>query len=494
MPADASIYSGLLQQPRSALDYQNEYAKADALRGQNALQQLSLRQASQADEERNSLRAFLRGGADLTSAEGIAGGYAAAPTQFGPIAKSFQDRVTSQANANQANAVAAKDTQETLMSKRAQHFSDLATVNTPEDALAWGADGVRLGIISPDKFPAAIQALQQAAQTPQGFAQWKQQAMANAMTAQEQLKQQAAAPTEVRLGNVVKMIDMNPHSATFGKEVGAAQPIGVSPDTVATQAGENARAAQSRATQLRLGGYDANGNLLDLGLGGAPAAPGAAPAKTGSAASPLAGLVDSIGTYKSPESVALGRVPPALKSQVLAAVMQKYPDYDPSTFGAKQKAARDFATGAQGNAMRSFAVAGQHLDQLDPLIAQLDNGDNHTINQLGNAIAKWNGGTPVTDFNAAKEVVGKEVIKAIVGSGGGVEERQELARQLSEANSPQQLRGVVKQYRTLMAAQHDALHAQRLGAGLPDSTMPNYGDAGTAGKAAGDGWKILGVH
>jgi len=114
------------------------------------------------------------------------------------------------------------------------------------------------------------------------------------------------------------------------------------------------------------------------------------------------------------------------------------------------------------------------LDQLGQLVDALGNGNNQTLNKIGNAVATWNGATPVTDFNAAKDVVAKEVMKAIVGGGGGVAEREELARSMSAVNSPAQLKGVITQYRNLMAAQHDALLQQRDAAGLPRSTLPTY--------------------
>jgi hypothetical protein len=53
----------------------------------------------------------------------------------------------------------------------------------------------------------------------------------------------AAKPTEVRLGNVVKLIDMNPNSLTYGKEVIPQQNMGVTPDAAST--------AQTAATRLQ---------------------------------------------------------------------------------------------------------------------------------------------------------------------------------------------------------------------------------------------------
>jgi hypothetical protein len=158
----------------------------------------------------------------------------------------------------------------------------------------------------------------------------------------------------------------------------------------------------------------------------------------------------------------------------MARVSEINPNFDATDYEAKKKAARDFTSGTQGNAMRSFAVAGQHLDQLGTLVDALDNGDISLINKVGNAYASQTGGTAPTNFAAAKDVVSKEVIKAIVGAGGGVAERAELSQLMDSAKSPAQLKGVINQYRTLMDAQHNALLQQRRAAGLSDKTLPNY--------------------
>ena len=202
------------------------------------------------------------------------------------------------------------------------------------------------------------------------------------------------------------------------------------------------------------------------------------------------------------KAIASGQLPPPTgmaltnpkNQRILARVMEINPQYDFTDVTAKRKAASDFTSGTQGNAMRSFAVSGQHLDQLGTLVDAMQNGDNQTLNKIGNTVATWNGATPVTNFNAAKDVVAKEVMKAIVGGGGGVSEREELAKSMSAANSPQQLKGVITQYRNLMAAQHDALLAQRRAAGLSDSTLPKYGDSvAPAAAPAGvpNGWSVV---
>jgi hypothetical protein len=109
-----------------------------------------------------------------------------------------------------------------------------------------------------------------------------------------------------------------------------------------------------------------------------------------------------------------------MAQNIMARVVQINPDFDPTQFATRQKAEKDFATGKQGTSVKSFNVAISHLGTLDQLADALNNGNVQLINKIGNAYATQSGGTAPTDFNAAKKIVADEIVKAIVGSGGGV--------------------------------------------------------------------------
>jgi len=501
MPVDTAIYQNLLRPPKSALEYGQEMDQADTARGQLAAQKLNLIGQQQEYDDTQKLRQlYAKPGFDPSSPDSLPSIFAISPKAGMAAQKAALDAQKTQseiglnsAHAGNFKATTAKTAQETQFEANDRHLQDLGGVSTPQDAAQWILDGVKSGVLPEAGLQPGLQRLQQMASKPQGFAQWKQETQMQGVKVGEQLKMTEPKPTEVNLGGVKKFIDTNPRSPTFGKETIPSQTMTATPGEVLSARTSRDNNAATIQKDYKVAGLDGNGNFV--GFGGdmpAPAAPGAAApgAKPAPGAappqSPLQGLVQSIGTYKAPENVALARVPPAMRSQVLAEVQKQFPDYDPSTYGSRQKAARDFSTGNQGNAMRSFAVSGQHLDQLGTLIDALGNGNNQTINKVGNLVSAWNGGTAPTNFDAAKDVVSKEVIKAIVGSGGGVGEREELAHQLSNAKSPAQLKGVVQQYRNLMGAQHEALLAQRRAAGLPDSTLPDYGGGAAPGMPGAD--------
>lgn len=146
--------------------------------------------------------------------------------------------------------------------------------------------------------------------------------------------------------------------------------------------------------------------------------------------------------------------------QTMARVMQINPNYNAADFGSQSNALKQFTSGKLGNSVRSFNVSISHLDTLSNLADALDNGNTQLINRVGNEWATQTGQAAPTDFNAAKKIVGDEIVKAIVGAGGGVSDREEAAKTINAANSPAQLRGVINTYKELMRGQLGGLQQQ----------------------------------
>jgi hypothetical protein len=145
---------------------------------------------------------------------------------------------------------------------------------------------------------------------------------------------------------------------------------------------------------------------------------------------------------------------------VMAKVAELNPAYSGKDYGTSSKAEKDFSTGKQGNSVRSFNVALSHLDTLGNLADAMGNKDTQALNKIGNYFATQTGQAAPTNFEAAKKVVADEVVKAIVGSGGGLADREEAARSISAASSPAQLKGVIATYKELMKGQLNGLKDQ----------------------------------
>jgi hypothetical protein len=471
--ADLSIFQGLLRPPKSVADYDQEAATTQGLRLQNTTRDLQNQTTQRGVERANQLLALSRGlppgASDLDRLASLRnGGFY---EQADALSKTLDDRTKTQAVAAKDTADAASTTQKTAEAKKSALLRAVPTFNGSDDVKKFLADGVAGGHLPMQEAQQMIAAVPDSVANPQGFKDWQLGTLRSLMAPEKQMEY--VAPT-------ANTVATNAASTANNAATNATSRA----NNAATNATSRANNAATIGKDYKVAGIDPQtGNFVGAGAG-----------PDGS--SGVAGIVDALGGYKIDPNTAFARMQPAMKAGIIAQVQAKYPDYDPTTYSAKRKAATDFTSGSQGNALRSFAVGLDHLDQFSKLADALDNGNVQVINQVGNAIARQTGNPAPTNFDTAKAVVGKEVIKAIVGAGGGVNERKEAEDLLQGAQSPKQLKGVVQTLTTLMRAQHDALLVQRRAAGLPDSTMPTYGGHGGAAApapAAPTGFKIVGV-
>lgn len=140
-------------------------------------------------------------------------------------------------------------------------------------------------------------------------------------------------------------------------------------------------------------------------------------------------------------------------ARIMAEVQKLNPNYDAKLFTGGQNAVNAFFAGPKGDTVRSFNVAINHLDTLGDLSNALQNGDVQSINSMSQKISQEFGVAAPTNFDAAKQLVSDEIVKAIVGSGGGVQDRESAAAAIGRAQSPQQLSGVINTYKNLLAGQ-----------------------------------------
>lgn len=127
---------------------------------------------------------------------------------------------------------------------------------------------------------------------------------------------------------------------------------------------------------------------------------------------------------------------------------------------SRGKAVKDFSTGKQGDAVRSFNTAIDHLDTMSKLATALENRDTRMFNTVGNAFAAASGQAAPTDFDTAKAIVGGEVAKALTGANMALKDREEIRDSISRANSPEQLAGSARRLQELMGGQLNSLNLQ----------------------------------
>jgi hypothetical protein len=128
--------------------------------------------------------------------------------------------------------------------------------------------------------------------------------------------------------------------------------------------------------------------------------------------------------------------------------------------GAQVTATRQFMSGKQGDAIRSFSVADSHLNVMQEAADALNNYDMQTLNRLRNIVKTEFGYEGPIDFNFVRDIVGAEVSNAIIGGAGGVTDREELRKGFDKANSPEQLAGVARFARKLIGGQLDGYRRQ----------------------------------
>lgn len=156
------------------------------------------------------------------------------------------------------------------------------------------------------------------------------------------------------------------------------------------------------------------------------------------------------------------------RERVLAAVRQYDPTYNETEYGQRAITTKRFASGPQGDTLRSMNVGIDHLHTLQEYADALHNGNIQLINAAANKFKQQFGYDAPTNFNAVKAIVGSEVSKAIVGARGALEDRKEIKEQLTNASSPAQLSGAIGAYKKLMGGQVRGLQQQYESSGLKD--------------------------
>jgi hypothetical protein len=181
----------------------------------------------------------------------------------------------------------------------------------------------------------------------------------------------------------------------------------------------------------------------------------------------------------------------ARSSQLMQIVQAADPTYDAQQYKTKQGIETAFTAGLASRTLRSINVADDHLKVLNSTIDALANGDVKMVNQLGNTIATQMGAPAPTDFNGVKNIVADELVKAILGGAGALGDRKAIQETVSSANSPEQLRSMIKRYRELMEGQRTGLADQyKSGGGNNAGVLKLLNQNKPAESATGE-WKVV---
>jgi hypothetical protein len=148
--------------------------------------------------------------------------------------------------------------------------------------------------------------------------------------------------------------------------------------------------------------------------------------------------------------------PPALRdpqrNALLARARQINPAYNEAGYGDRDIAYRNWINpnGAGFKQIAAFTTVAGHLETLDKLGVALKNNDTQAINSAYNWFQVATGDPAVTNFNAAKQAVAAETIKAITGTAGALRDREEAAAIFGAVQSPAQLKGAINTVKELI--------------------------------------------
>jgi hypothetical protein len=183
---------------------------------------------------------------------------------------------------------------------------------------------------------------------------------------------------------------------------------------------------------------------------------GGTPQGTPSAAAGLKNsLVDMVGQYKLNPTVLQRMI--VKHPDVIAAVQQKYPDWDQTSYNAKNKLLDSYTSGPESKSINAISTALGHAGELGDAIEALHNGNVPILNGIANRLGVAFGETPVTTFNTIVHRLAPEIAAAYIQGGGGEGERGTNAKDFSSSLGDEQLRSnlaiTVKLLRSKIAAQ-----------------------------------------
>jgi hypothetical protein len=472
-----------------------QYAKLQQLQQSNQanqMNQLKMQEYQRGLKDQNALREVVsQPGFDPLNSEHQANLYAAAPTLApGFIEKALMTKKTV-ADIGETGAKTAELDFKTKVAKANKAITDITSLSNPQEAAASIDTHLANGDITADK--AAM--LKNALNAAPSFGDWQKKMVMGILDAKDQLTTTAPKPTQMRLNDTVKTIDMNPYSPTYKQEVLPAQAIGMTANEKAMlpihQGNLAVAQGNLKVNQAGLGiraiaadPYNISGVQAAFPLPGAPVAgvpsptakqPSGAPVVQNVAAAmkagltgedllthlptPLANQVRAIGEGREPSPASRSLTTPAGR-QLMEMVSAAYPGYDAKQYGTMSAGEKAFTSGKKGDTTRALNVAVDHLGTLQQVADALQNNDTRLFNQAGNFIALQTGNPAPTDFNAVKRIVADELTKAVIGGAGALGDRKAVDDAISAANSPAQLKSVIDRYKQLMGGQLAGMETQ----------------------------------
>lgn len=428
MPADPSIYSLLKPQERlpGPLEQYGQMMSIKQLMDSSQLNELQRRKlTTDIDEEerfKNALGALPPGA--MTAPDTWQRLMGISPSRAFAAQKSVTEQQKAEAEFGHKKV-------ETLGKSLQIHRDELTSVNDPEAAKRWIMAGFNDPVLSPTMQRAGSpeQWIAKIPQDPQGFQQWKMQ---NGLGIEKYQASIAPKVEYVDAGGKKVPVQTNPLAT------GGLGPVAGAPGIEKTATpGE----IMSDKRQRELNG------ILE-----------------GQTSEPSPDLVKGIASgeieLKPPPTNARNPIMLDRYGKILAKVKETNPNWSQDMYPTIKKTVAAFAAGPEAKTMKALNTATDHLETLRELGEAMKNGNIGVFNKLSNQWATATGGAAPGNLQVAAQVIGGEIVKSIVGAGGGVGERERAEAAFSNVKSPEQLAGAIDTVTKLMGGQFKGMKQQ----------------------------------
>lgn len=158
---------------------------------------------------------------------------------------------------------------------------------------------------------------------------------------------------------------------------------------------------------------------------------------------------------------ALGRLPAANKTRIIAAAQQMNPEFNMNEYGSRQRIRQAFTSGPQAANITSANTAVGHLNNLMEAGTELHNSSLQPWNTVANYVQTKVGNPATTKFNVAANAVVSELAKLFKGTGAATDQEiREWRNAINTDMSPQQIQASIGEAVKLMGSRLDALKNQ----------------------------------
>jgi hypothetical protein len=146
-----------------------------------------------------------------------------------------------------------------------------------------------------------------------------------------------------------------------------------------------------------------------------------------------------VANYQIPFSQASSRLQASDREALNKRVRELNPKFIEEHYPVFQTTEKGFATGKQGDKMRSVRTAIAHMGVADDAVQAMTNGDFKKLNAIANTLGANIGATPAQTFKAIIHAVGPELTNAYIQGAGAEKDRAKVEADFDENLPPAQL-------------------------------------------------------